>query len=95
MKEDSNIKKDKIKLSIIKSQKIKSFETECWYCGSVINMMKTKKRHFCCSECRVKYFRGVKNGFWKMGDLMVNLDDKPIILNKLKGGFKNKNGKCK
>ena len=56
---------------------MKSNETLCMYCGSIIDLMKTKKRFFCCDDCRLKYYKGLNKGLWKEGDIAVNPDDKP------------------
>jgi len=63
--------------SITERQSPKASETECWYCGNIIDLIKTNKHHFCCVECRLKYYKGVAKNLWKRGDMRVNIDDKP------------------
>ena len=57
---------------------MKPNEVKCYYCGNIIDRLKTKKRLFCSDECRIKYWKGVYKKLWKEGDTNINPDDKPI-----------------
>ena len=65
----------------MKSDEIKQMkpnETICFYCGNIIDRLKSKKRLFCSYECRTKYWKGVYKKLWKEGDMIVMSHDKPI-----------------
>jgi uncharacterized protein with PIN domain len=67
---------------MIKSKKFKPTETACYYCGSAIDRLNTKKRLFCSDECRKKYWKGVHKKLWPEGASNINPDDKPSNSNK-------------
>lgn len=58
-------------------RKLKNNETFCWYCGTIMDLIKTNRHHFCTDECRKRYYKGTMKGLWKRGDMRVNTDDKP------------------
>lgn len=74
------ISSNKEKLNLIKSDKVKSHEVLCFYCGNIIDRIKSGRRLFCSNECVKKYYKGVYKKLWAEGDQVVNPDDKPIII---------------
>jgi len=64
---------------------MKPNESSCFYCGNIIDRLKSKKRLFCSDICRIKYWKGVYKGLWKEGSKSINTDDKPIIQSKREG----------
>ena len=64
---------------------MKPNETKCFYCGNIIDRLKTKKRDYCSDKCRIKYWKGIYKKLWKKGDKVVMPDDKPYSI-ELKGG---------
>ena len=60
-----------------KTTSLKLSETRCFYCGNIIDRLKTKKRDYCSDACRIKYWKGINKRLWKKGDRNVMPDDKP------------------